>query len=256
MLHYQKNVISRYEGFNFDPDFFGCCTLPMSLLRPIFVTKTSRIKKFIILKQKFLCLFKRCAPLKVGPRKELLAFQMNYQNYRSYPNQTTIAIFANQYNSEILCSAHSRNIRVVCNGYFAKSILMDPQEQDRWVREKLEFVKNNFLDGLNIDFEDEMFANETQNVAALNSFTSKIANAFKVANEYYQVSFDFRWAPGGGRFYDYAAIAKSLDFAVIMSYDLRAGTSTTYFRLFSFIRLSRFLTQATILLVSQERTLL
>ena len=84
-------------------------------------------------------------------------------------------------------------------------------------------MQSQYADGLNIDIEGEL-QNTTEQQELLSQLVRDTGAAFKKANQHYQVSFDVAWSPNciDGRCYDYPAIAASVDFIVVMSYDERS----------------------------------
>jgi di-N-acetylchitobiase len=79
-----------------------------------------------------------CKPLQVGPRHEKLAFMVSNSNWRSYDYSqlTTIVICTDDFDPQLLCLAHSRQVRLV------------------WTNAQIEKVKRTYIDGINLDMED------------------------------------------------------------------------------------------------------
>ena len=92
-----------------------------------------------------------------------------------------------------------------------------------WIEERLNAVQTQFADGLNIDIEGPT-QNGTNQSVWLTQLVQDTHQAFKTANEDYQVTFDVAWSPNciDERCYDYASIVAATDFVVIMAYDERS----------------------------------
>lgn len=56
-----------------------------------------------------------------------------------------------------------------------------------WVEKQLQLVKNNYLDGINIDFEDAILKNETDIRDAYVMLVLEVYSAFKRLSPVYQV---------------------------------------------------------------------
>ena len=142
--------------------------------------------------------------------------------YYNWSEITTLAMFTD-FNSSLLCYAHSKGVRVVPYGSYPVSELIDIEKRRAWTQNQLKLVQELHADGLNIDIEDPT-RNNTNDTYLLTVFVEEIYTAFKNANENYQVTFDLAWSPDciDGRCYQAKEIADITDFVVIMAYSERS----------------------------------
>lgn len=147
--------------------------------------------------------------------------QSNWIHY-NWTDITTLALFTD-FNTELMCFAHSKGVRVVIHGDYPIANLTSADQRQRWVAAQLKTVQDNFADGINIDIEGPT-VNGTNQSALLTELVKETYTAFKDANSNYQVTFDVAWSPNciDGRCYQYDEIAKYTDFLVIMAYDERS----------------------------------
>lgn len=132
---------------------------------------------------------------------------------------TTIGI-AGFYDSSLVCHAHHHGVKVVKLGNIPTYQLGDSAARNLWVREQASDVVLKFLDGINIDFEDAVADNSTEQLG-LTLLVKETAEVFHNTIPGSQVSVDVAWKTGGvdGRFYDYKAIGKYSDIIFVMAYD-------------------------------------
>lgn len=170
----------------------------------------------------------QCLPVSSFPSKEVLGFMVSPDNYHKYDwtKLTTLAVFTemtSQQLADLVCFAHSHNVRVVLHADYPAANLSDSNKRSNWVTGLLDQVQQGFLDGINIDFEQPI----KKDSADVDYFTQLVKEAytrFKSANSNYQVTLDVAWSPDGidNRWYDYEALATCTDFLVIMAYDERS----------------------------------
>lgn len=135
---------------------------------------------------------------------------------------TTLAMFTD-FNSSLMCYAHSKGVRVVVSGSFPTSELSNVSKWKAWIRFQLTKVQDLYADGINIDIEGP--ANNSANQSSLlTQLVQEASFVFKNANKDYQVTFDVAWSPNciDGRCYQAKEIAAATDFIVIMAYDERS----------------------------------
>ena len=171
---------------------------------------------------------KLCAPLSVPNGKEVLGFMTSTENWLEYnwSTITTLALFTtfdDQELYDLMCFAHSKSVRVLLAGRgFGAWQLGNALARAAWINNYLSLAQQYFLDGINIDFEDTIEENSSDELL-LTKLVNETYTAFKSVNSNYQVSFDVSWSPGcdDGRCYQYAQLAEYTDFLVIMAYDER-----------------------------------
>jgi di-N-acetylchitobiase len=97
-----------------------------------------------------------CKPLQVGPRHEKLAFMVSNSNWRSYDYSqlTTIVICTDDFDPQLLCLAHSRQVRLVWIANYDVKQLGNVTARTAWTNAQIEKVKRTYIDGINLDMED------------------------------------------------------------------------------------------------------
>lgn len=163
-----------------------------------------------------------CEPIKIGPRKELFAFQINPDDWKYYDWNlvTTLANFGS-YDPQMVCTAHSHNARLVYAGNFDVTQLYNQTAIQEWILYQYQRVVDTFADGVNVDIEDPV---DEQDAPALTSLIANLSSYFHEKNPYYQITYDVAWSPNciDKRCYDYVGLSKATDFLVMMDYDMRS----------------------------------
>lgn len=170
----------------------------------------------------------QCLPVKTFPDKEVLGFMVSRDNWRLYDwsKITTLALFTEMTSQELtqlVCYAHSKNVRVVLHGDYPIADLSDEDKRSKWVMGFVDQVKENYLDGLNIDIESAV-AKDSTNASYLTQLVKETYSTFKSLDSSYQVTFDVAWSPNGidSRWYEYKSLSLYSDFLVVMAYDERS----------------------------------
>ncbi|XP_028667375.1 di-N-acetylchitobiase [Erpetoichthys calabaricus] len=162
-----------------------------------------------------------CEPIADEKDFELFVFDVGGKDWQFYDwsKVTTIATFG-KYDPELLCFAHSKGVRLVLKGDVPIVDIVDPANRTAWINNKVTLAKKQFMDGINLDIEQEV--NKTSpEYWALTALVKETTEAFHREIPGSQVSFDVAWSPNciDNRCYDYAAIAESCDLVFVMSYD-------------------------------------
>ncbi|KAH9510117.1 hypothetical protein Btru_043509, partial [Bulinus truncatus] len=148
-----------------------------------------------------------CKPIEDVPDKEVFAFSIrndaSHWELFDWSKLTTVVTFG-YINSKLTCLAHSHNVKVVILGYVTFDIFTDATKRQQWIEKQLLLVKQNFLDGINFDFEGQVGLNDT---LVRDSYTALI-------------SVDVGWKPNVDiRFFDYQGLADAADLLFVMAYD-------------------------------------
>ncbi|XP_006898421.1 PREDICTED: di-N-acetylchitobiase [Elephantulus edwardii] len=119
-----------------------------------------------------------------------------------------------------MCYAHSKGARVVLKGDVSVKDIIDPTFRESWITQKLVLAKNQYMDGINIDIEQEVNCSSPE-YDALTALVKETTEAFHHEIEGSQVTFDVAWSPKyiDRRCYNYTGIANACDFVFVMSYD-------------------------------------
>uniref|UniRef100_A0A8C6QM42 Chitobiase n=1 Tax=Nannospalax galili TaxID=1026970 RepID=A0A8C6QM42_NANGA len=162
-----------------------------------------------------------CSPIRHRPDFEVFVFDVGQKTWKFYDwsQITTVAVFG-KYDSELMCYAHSQGARAVLKGDVSLKEITDPTFRASWIADKLDLAKTQYMDGINIDIEQEVncLSPEYQALTALVKETTEV---FHREIEGSQVTFDVAWSPKSidKRCYNYTGIADACDFLFVMSYD-------------------------------------
>ena len=99
-----------------------------------------------------------CQPLQIGPRHEKVAFMVSKSNWRSYDYSqlTTIVICTSDFDPQLVCLAHSQQVRLVWIANYDVSQLSNATARTEWINVQVDKVKTTYTDGINLDMEDEI----------------------------------------------------------------------------------------------------
>ncbi|KAI5243659.1 di-N-acetylchitobiase [Manis pentadactyla] len=165
-----------------------------------------------------------CRPIQQRRDSEVFVFHVGQKTWKSYDWSliTTVAVFGN-YDSELMCYAHSQGARVVLTGDVSLKDIIDPTFRASWIAQKVKLAKTQYMDGINLDIEQRVkcFSPEYD---ALTALVKEITESFHHEIEGSQVTFDVAWSPNHTRrCYNYTGIAGACDFLFVMSYDVLTG---------------------------------
>ncbi|KAK3088727.1 hypothetical protein FSP39_023057 [Pinctada imbricata] len=186
-----------------------------------------------------------CQLISGNPDKEIFIFSLSdkptaWKNY-DWKKVTTV-VMVGYVSHDLMCYAHRYGARAVLIGNFPTSNLTNIDARRMWVKEQLQKTQSNFLDGINIDYEDAIPKDDINVRDGYTQLVSETYETFKNANKNYQVTVDVAWSPSGidKRFYDYIALSAVTDFLFVMSYDEQsqihgdcvAGANSGYYKTF------------------------
>ncbi|KAK3088315.1 hypothetical protein FSP39_017396 [Pinctada imbricata] len=122
---------------------------------------------------------------------------------------------------EMLCIGHKYGAKVVIMNTFPVKQLENATARTIWVKQNLQRVQDNFLDGLNIDFEEPIRKRYIFEKWAYTALVEEAYKTFKAVNPNYQVTIDVPYSPNCiyDRCYDYRSLSSVTDFLVLMAYD-------------------------------------
>ncbi|KAI0237532.1 Di-N-acetylchitobiase [Lamellibrachia satsuma] len=164
-----------------------------------------------------------CDPILSTPKKETFVFSVSGKNWMRYDWKKITTIGVTYTNVSLVCYAHSRGVKVVKLVDFTKGNLTDVSDRHRWVLEQVKYVEDNFLDGLNVDYEKGIRKDQPKLRDGLTALVKELSMALHSHFKNPQVTFDVPYLPGGYRHYDYSALANIVDFMFIMAYDEAYG---------------------------------
>lgn len=166
---------------------------------------------------------KWCHPIRTKAEKEVFAFSVrndeSHWKLFDWSKLTTVVMFG-YINQSLMCLAHSHGVRVVLLGGINTASMLSPTLRKIWIEKLMTNIENNFLDGVNFDYESEVLKNASQVRDAYTLTVNETYNRLKAANPFYQVSVDVAWRPNiDSRYYDYHGLAQVSDFLFVMAYD-------------------------------------
>ncbi|GFR64363.1 Di-N-acetylchitobiase [Elysia marginata] len=166
---------------------------------------------------------KWCEPITEKGRKEQYAFSVKndekYWRFYDWDKLTTV-VTAGYFNMSLVCLAHSHNTRVIYMAQVDEQTFLDPDLRKTWIEQQLTTVRDNYLDGLNFDYEGAIMENETTLRDAYTALVKETRERFLEVFPYSLIAVDVGWRPNvDERFYDYPALANYSDFLVLMAYD-------------------------------------
>ncbi|KAJ8300284.1 hypothetical protein KUTeg_021803 [Tegillarca granosa] len=136
----------------------------------------------------------------------------------------TTIVMVGYVSPEVMCFAHKHGVRAVIINSFPTNQLTNATARSDWVQTQLKLVTDNYLDGINIDYEDAIPQSMPQQKLGLTQL----------------VTVDVAWSPRciDSRCYDYAGISNYTDFIFVMSYDEQsqifgpcvAGANSGYYK--------------------------
>lgn len=169
-----------------------------------------------------------CERVQVPPRKEVFAFMVDnsFANWRGYDWDlvTTVALFTDSVNPEFLCHAHAKKVRVVWGAAFPVSNLTNAEQRKQWVKAQAARVRDTFTDGINVDIEDALKADQPQERKLLTVLMHELKGELDRQVPHHQLTFDVAWSPQcvDERCYDYKGLADFTDFLFVMAYDMQS----------------------------------
>ena len=122
---------------------------------------------------------------------------------------------------QVICFAHERNVRVVYKtADLDSSKLASSHYREQWISEQVQMMKDNYADGLNVDFEGPI-PQDTDTKGYFTLVIKDLSTRMKSEVPGSQLSIDVGWGPAciDGRCFNVHNIAKYVDLMVVMSYD-------------------------------------
>ena len=124
----------------------------------------------------------------------------------------------------IVAIAHAHGVKVHGSAFHDGHDLDEERARQSWVDNICTAVTGLGLDGINIDIEFPITANDTAGQRHLTDLVGRARQALNKLGGAKQLSFDAAWSPAGidGRHYDLHAIAQHVDFLFVMAYDVQS----------------------------------
>eukprot|EP01133_Synstelium_polycarpum_P001012 gene1012-1150_t len=165
-----------------------------------------------------------CNPLPKATRPEFFGWSCANNTYKDYDFDalTTISMAYDEgvpIDPQLICYAHSKGVRVAIDVIFDATVakLGNFTWEQEFIDSLLTMVQDNFLDGLNFDIEQSFSGMSS---ALFTAFLAQLTYQFKNVSPYYQITMDTTFAPNIGRDFDYIGLADSIDYIIMMDYDI------------------------------------
>ncbi|XP_050408793.1 di-N-acetylchitobiase [Patella vulgata] len=168
-----------------------------------------------------------CDPITNTTRREVFIFSLNNDrnSWEKYDfTKVTTVVMVGYDSPELMCHAHKFGVRAVTIANYPVEKLTNAAARTVWVNKMLAIVKENFLDGVNIDFEDPISKNEVNLERGYTSLVAEANQRFKQELPYSQITVDVAWRQPciDDRCYDYSGLSAVSDFVFVMAYDERS----------------------------------
>ncbi|KAG8437212.1 hypothetical protein GDO86_008056 [Hymenochirus boettgeri] len=172
-----------------------------------------------------------CAPITEIRDFEVFVFHVRDKNWKFYDwsQVTTVASFADYYEPDLMCFAHSKGVRLVLKGDVCIKDIVDPKNRTVWITQMVTLAKYQFMDGINLDIEQAVWKGSPE-YYALTALVQETTETFHREIPGSQVTFDVPWSPDcvALRCYNYTGIADLCDFLFVMSYDMHPQLLTEW----------------------------
>ncbi|XP_038649362.1 di-N-acetylchitobiase-like isoform X2 [Scyliorhinus canicula] len=150
------------------------------------------------------------------PHPGVLVVDNGGKDWKHYDwSKITTIIALQNVDSELLCHAHEKGVRIVM-----KDVMLQMYSQDRllrnlWITSMVHSTQKYFLDGINLEFSHQM-----KNFEGLSALVAEVTETFQRMIPGSQISVTLPWTPDCRAFNcnDFAAVAKSCDFFVVQSF--------------------------------------
>ena len=159
-----------------------------------------------------------CQPIPPTQGNVRLAYSTNPSNWKFYnfSELTEIALFfdISKLTSEMVCMAHKNKVQLHLQGSFGKSTFINPSLREQWFQNTLKTIADNYLDGINLDYEQQR---DPETEPYLESFVTELSQRLRKMSPHYRITFCEPSSPLPH--YDLSTIPKDVDYLMIMSYD-------------------------------------
>lgn len=158
-------------------------------------------------------------------RPEVFVFSVTNANWKQYTwSKITTLVECGYHDNDLLNHAHSWNASVVFLADFPVEALTNSTVRKTWIDQQVDYLVKNKLDGVNIDFEDEINCSDKARIDGYTVLMKELSSSMRAVSPHVQITIDFAYAPPhvDNRCYDYKALSDIVDFAFIMAYDERS----------------------------------
>ena len=159
-----------------------------------------------------------CQPIPPSKGSTRLAYSRVAANWKYYDFSkiTELIIFfdVSQMDPQMICTAHQNNVQLHLAGFFNHETFLNSTKKEAWITESLNLIKDNFLDGINIDYEE---GRDSQSEPYLVIFVEEVSSRLKSMNKNYQLTYCLPTSPLAN--YDFKTIPYVVDYLMLMDYD-------------------------------------
>ncbi|MBW03244.1 Di-N-acetylchitobiase, partial [Eschrichtius robustus] len=93
-----------------------------------------------------------CRPITHRPDFEVFVFDVGHKTWKYYDwSQITTVILFSNYDSELMCYAHSKGARVVLKGDVSIRDIINATFRASWIAQQVKLAKTQYMDGINLD---------------------------------------------------------------------------------------------------------
>ena len=172
-----------------------------------------------------------CKNIQTNYSKELYGFiggsnsEMNDTTQYNWTYTTAFAVSHSDINkpgmSELMCTAHSKGVRMIYWGYPGMPFTDNITIQMNWIKQLFAAVTNSSYDGVTFDYEGEMLWTDpkSQQYTQLVNLTTQYFHQ-NLPGSTVSVCVPFIAYLAWGRQYDYYALSLASDYLYIMDYDV------------------------------------
>ena len=158
-----------------------------------------------------------CQPIPPARGKTRLAYSTEPLNwkYYDYTRITEIALFfdISEIDPQMICTAHKKNVQLHLAVFFTNQTFLNTTKKDIWIENSLKLLKDNFLDGINIDYEEERTSEWEPYLVA---FFEELSYKMRKISPNYQLTYCLPLRPEIN--HDLVSIPKVVDYFMLMDY--------------------------------------
>ena len=118
---------------------------------------------------------------------------------------------------QLICAAHKNNVQLHLMVTFTNETFMNETKTGEWIDDQLDLLKENYLDGINIDYES---GRPTAWIPNISYLVGNLSEKMKLSSPNYQLTYCIFGNPlGNPELFHSSTIQTSVDYLMIMAYD-------------------------------------
>ncbi|XP_069795430.1 di-N-acetylchitobiase-like isoform X2 [Narcine bancroftii] len=158
----------------------------------------------------------------VVPTGQVVAIDFGGKDWKHYDwAKVTTIVLTRDVDPELVCYAHSKNIRVVKRADVSLDEINRTRAQRKWMRINKYLITRDYLDGINVNILPQIATNSKE-YYALNVLMEDLVQTYHRDRPGSQVSVTLPWSPDctDGQCCDYLNISRTCDFVFVRSYNI------------------------------------